>query len=103
MRMTDQAPKTAIELAMERLRQKDATSGADEPPLTPQQKDAIAEARNVHEARMAECRILHESALRAVADPEARAELTDRYRRDAARLATDRDQKIEAVRRGSGA
>lgn len=101
--MTDEAPKSAVELAMERLRQKDAAAGADEAPLTPAQKAAIAEARGVYEARMAECRILHDSALRGVVDPAARAELMDRYRRDIARLATDRDQKIAAVRRGSPA
>jgi len=97
--MTDGAPKSAVELAMERLRQKDATSGADEVALTAEQKATIAEARNVYEARMAERRILHESALAGAADGQLRGEMLEQYRRDAARLATDRDQKIEAVRR----
>jgi hypothetical protein len=45
--MTDNAPKSALELAMERLRQKDKESNATERPLTDEQKAAIAEVRQM--------------------------------------------------------
>ena len=36
--MTDQAPKSAYEIAMERLRQKDAEQGIERKPVTEEQK-----------------------------------------------------------------
>ena len=59
--MSDEAPKSALELAMERLKKKDADAGVVEHKLTGEQKAAIAEARSVHEARVAELQILHRS------------------------------------------
>ena len=58
--MTD-APKSALELVMERLRKKDAETGVAEQKLTDEQKAAIAEARSVYEARVAERQILQRS------------------------------------------
>ncbi len=86
---------------MERLQKKDADSGVESAPLTEAQKDAIGEARNVCEARTAERRILHQSALMTAVEPEARAELEHQCRRDLARYQKDRDRKISAVRTGS--
>ena len=43
--MSDDAPKSAFELAMQRLRQKDKETDVDARPLTDAQKAAIAEAR----------------------------------------------------------
>ncbi len=43
--MSGDAPKTAFELAMERLRQKDREVGVEERPLTDEQKTRIAEVR----------------------------------------------------------
>ena len=62
--MTDEAPKSAYELAMERLRKKDKEEGVSERPLTDEQREAIAEARRVAEARLAEREILYQSAVR---------------------------------------
>ena len=42
------APKSALELVMERLRKKDAETGVTETTLTDEQRAAIAEARSVH-------------------------------------------------------
>ena len=39
--MTDNTPKSALELAMERLRQKDKASNAPDRPLSDEQKAAI--------------------------------------------------------------
>src|SRR5262249_38443997 len=60
-RMTDQPLKSAVELAMERLRKKDEAAGIAPQPLSDAQKAAIAEARNFCEAKLAEQEVLHHS------------------------------------------
>jgi hypothetical protein len=97
---TDDAPKSAYELAMERLRKKDREEGVEERALMPAQRDAIAEARKVAEARLAEQEILHSSRVRGVLEPEAREALELEYRRDRERILSDRDRKIDDVCRG---
>jgi hypothetical protein len=92
------APKSALELVMERLRKKDADSGVTEKPLTDEQRAAIAEARNVHEAKVAERRILHQSAMLSTFDPAERQNLDDGFRRDLERLESDRDARIRKIR-----
>ena len=67
-------PKTAYELAMERL------------------------ARQVHQSRVAEREILHQDALRKAKSHEEVAQLNEALRRDLDRLATDRDRKIAQIR-----
>ncbi len=98
--MTDEAPKSAIEIAMERLRRKDEEAGVTARPLTEDQKAAIAEARNFYEAKLAEQEVLHRSTLARTIDPAARATLEDDYRRDRERLVSERDAKIERIRAG---
>ena len=95
----DEAPKSALDLAMERLRKKDRDEGVEERPLTDDARAAIAEARKVSEARLAEREILHHAALRKARDPEAAATLEEEYRRDRERILYDRDRKIEEIRR----
>lgn len=68
--MSDDAPKTAFELAMERLRQKEGGAGAEERPLTDAQKADIAE----HE-------ILHRDALARAGSDEEVARLGEELRR----------------------
>lgn len=94
----DEAPKSAYELAMERLRRKDREEGVEERPLDDGQRAAIAEARRVAEARLAEREILYQSALRQARDPESAATLEEEYRRDRDRIATDRDRRIREIR-----
>jgi hypothetical protein len=96
--MSDEPPKSAYELAMERLRRKDAAEGVEDRPVTDEQKEAIAEARKVCEAKLAEREILHQAAVRKAVDPETRAALDEEYRRDRERIVYDRDRKIEEVR-----
>jgi len=91
-------PKTAYELILERLKQKDRAEGVSERPLTDEQKAKIAELRKVYEAKLAEREILHQADLRKVPDPEALEQLEQEYRRDRERIASERDRKIEAVR-----
>jgi hypothetical protein len=97
----DDAPKTAYELILERLKQKDRADGVSERPLTDAQKARIAELRKVYEAKLAEREILHQSERRKAVDPEALAVLEEEYRRDRERIAGERDRKLEAVRSGS--
>jgi hypothetical protein len=99
--MPDDAPKSAYEIALERLRRKDKEAGVEEKPLSDEQRAAIADLRRVYEAKLAEREILHHSSLRKTDDPEARAALEEDYRRDRERVASERDRKIEQVRQGS--
>jgi hypothetical protein len=96
--VAEDAPKSSYELAMERLRKKDAEAGVHERPLTDEQREAIAEARRVAEARLAEREILHQSAVRGVVDPESRQELEQQYRRDRERIKSDLDRKLADIR-----
>jgi hypothetical protein len=98
---TDEAPKSAYELAMERLRKKDREAGGDDQPLTDAQKAAIADARQVHQAKSAELEILHHAALRKATTREEIDQLNEKWRRDQERLAGDRDRKIEAIRKSA--
>jgi hypothetical protein len=97
----DEAPKSAYELAMARLQKKDKEEGVVDRPLTEEQRSAIAEARKVGEARLAEREIMHRSqAARAAADPATLEKIEEEYRRDRERITYDRDKKIEAIRSG---
>ena len=98
--MSDTGPKSAFELAMERLRRRDEEEGVVQQPFTDSQKAAIAEVRNVYEARIAELEVMHTSALMRTFEPAAREELEAGYRRDRERLVAERDTKIERIRKG---
>ena len=94
------APKSAYELAMERLKKKDAEDGVVEQKLTGEQKAAIAEARSIYEARVAERQILHRDKRLTTFEPAEVEKMEDEYRRDMERFANDRDAKIRRIRDG---
>jgi len=96
--MADDAPKSAYELAMERLRKKDQEAGVVERSLTAEQKAAIADARKFYEAKVAEREILHRDALRKAKSHEEIEKLNAELAQDRDRLARDRDRKIENIR-----
>ena len=98
MMSTDDKPKSAVELAMERLRKKDVDSGVTERPPTDEQKAMIAEARSLHASKVAELEILHRSKVSALFDPAERATVEDAYRRDLSRLHDDLERKIAKLR-----
>ena len=99
--MADQdAPKSAYEIAMARLRKKDQEEGVVDRPVTEAQRAAIAEARKVAEARLAEREIMHRSQLAKAAEPEVLEKLDVEYRRDRERITSERDHKIEQIRAG---
>jgi hypothetical protein len=96
----DDGPKSALELAMERLRKKDKDAGIDATPVTDAQRAAIAEARSVSEAKLAEREILFKSKMAVIREPEVLKVLEQEYRRDRERITSDRDRKIEEIRGG---
>jgi rRNA maturation endonuclease Nob1 len=92
------APKSALELAMERLKKKDADAGIEHKALTDEQKQQIAEARSVYEARVAERRIMHQSKTVSVFDPQELEVLHEELRRDLAQFESDRDARIRRIK-----
>lgn len=94
----DQAPKSALELAMERLKKKDAEQGVSERSLTEDQKNEIAEVRKTYSAKLAQEEILFKSKVAGVFEHEARQTLQEHYRRDVERINHERDRKIEKIR-----
>jgi hypothetical protein len=96
----DDAPKSAYELILERLKKRDREAGVEERPVTDEQRARIAELRRVYEARLAEREILYQSARGKAEDLEALDKLEEEYRRDRERIASERDRKIDEVRAG---
>ena len=96
------APKSALELALERLKKQDAEAGVEQKALTDEQRAAIAEARSVYDAQVAQRRIMHQSATAAVFDPQQLAQLHEEFRRDLAQFESDRDAKVRRIRGDAG-
>ena len=100
----DSAPKSAFELAMERLRKQDADEGVTTRALTAEEKTAIAEVKSLYDSKIAEQEILQASAMKHLqaVDPAEREEVERRFRRERERLASERDAKVDKIRRGEG-
>ena len=94
----DEAPKSAYEIILERLKKKDREDGVEERLLSGEQKDRIAEVRRVYEARLAEREILHQSSRRKAPDLETLDKLEEEYRRDRERITSERDRKLDEAR-----
>jgi hypothetical protein len=94
------ALKSSYELAMERLRKNDKDAGVERQPVTAEQKAAIAEIRNYYEAKTAELEVLHRSKVVRAMDHAELETLEQNYRRERDRLVSDRESKIEKIRRG---
>ena len=95
----DKGPKSAFELAMERLRKNDEEAGVERQPVTDAQKAAIAEIRNFYEAKIAELEVLHQSKVNATFDPAERETIDQQYRRERDHLVTERDNKVARLRK----
>jgi len=96
--MADEAPKSALELAMERLKKQDADQGISDRRLSDDQKNEIAEVRKTYAAKLAQEEILFKSKMQGLMDHDLRREMQDNYRRDVERLNHERDRKIEKIR-----
>lgn len=97
--MSDEEPKSAYELAMERLRKQDAQQGVAEQRLNDAQKDAIGEAQRACQAKLAELEIMYKSKLAGVRDADALEALDRNYRREVERAREERDRTIAKIRR----
>ncbi len=95
------APKSRLELVMERLRQQDEARGITQVTLTDAQREAIAEEKRQHEARVAQRRIMHQASLASSFDPAAALERESELRRDLDRFDREHEEKLAASRRGS--
>jgi hypothetical protein len=94
----DDAPKSAYELAMERLRKRDKDQGVEERPLSEDQRARIADVRRVLDARLAEREILYHADRRKAGTLEELEKLEQDYQRDRERIASERDAKVEKIR-----
>ena len=94
----DAGPKSAYELAMERLRKQDEDAGVERQVVTPAQKAAVAEIRNFYEAKLAALDVSHQGRLRALLDPGTHAALEEEYRRQREQLISERDRNVERAR-----
>ena len=102
--MTDETRlKSAYELAMERLQQKDADAGVVNRPLTDADKAAIAEIRSFYEAKIAEQQVMLQSRLRNAVDLAERDAVEAGSRAERERFTSERDRKIERIRSGGTA
>ncbi len=99
--MSDDAPKSAIELAMARLRKQDAEAGSLDVPLTEAQKAEIAEVRQLYAARRAQAEIMHQASLPSAIDVEGLGRLHEEFRRDTDRMARELEEKVASIRRRS--
>jgi len=95
------APKSAWELALEKLQKQDRERGEAGPgALTEAQKKAIAEVRSKYQARLAETEILHKDRRKGAEDAEALAKLEEEYQIDRRRIEEQREAEIDRVRGG---
>jgi hypothetical protein len=93
-------PKSAFELAMERLKAEDKEAGTKDTPLSAKQKEAIAEARRIASSRLAEREILFRDSMLKTPDPETREKAGSEYHIDRQRIHDDCERAIEEIRRG---
>lgn len=90
----DEAPKSAVELAMEKLSARDG----DAVKLTDEQKAAIADIRSRYRAQIAEFEIQHESKLRMVGSYDEADILRAELQKEKARLEEEMEKKVSEVR-----
>jgi len=91
--------KSAYELAMERL-EKEKPSG---PPLSEEQKKAIAEINEKCESQMAQARIMAEKELQsAYGDYQAEQQIKAKLAQEIQRLEEDREFKKQKIRERNG-
>jgi hypothetical protein len=98
--MSNDAPKSALELVMERLRKQDEAKGITQVTLTDAQREAIGEAKKQHEARIAQRRIMYQSDTSSTFDPAVLAERHEELRRNLDRFEREHEEVLARIRRG---
>lgn len=92
--------KSAYELALEKLESRGIERPREEA-LSGASRDQMAEVRRQAKARLAELEILHRDKLSQLADPAARAEQEEYYRRERQRIEERRDRELAQIRNDS--
>jgi hypothetical protein len=96
----DGAPKSRLELVMEKLRQQDEAKGITQVTLTDAQREEITAAKKQYEARIAQRRIMHQTAIGGTFDPAVVMEREEELRRDLARFEREHEETLARIRRG---
>jgi hypothetical protein len=98
------APKSAWEIALQKLQKQDRERGETGPAsLSAGQKKSIAEIRARFQARLAEAEILHRSnQAKAAGDAEALEKLEEEFRIERRRIDDQREREIAKTRSGGG-
>ena len=96
----DRPLKSALDLAMERLRKRDEETGVQQRALSDADRAAIAEIRTYYQAKIAEEEVLHQSRRMEARDPLELDAMDAEFRRERERLVEERDAKIEKIRSG---
>ena len=100
MSKKESAPKSSIELAMERLQAEDRAAGIEHQPLTARQKDQIAEVRQKAKANLAEIEIRRENdRVDAEGDPEKLREIEEHFEIDRRRLEGRVEDEVAAIKK----
>src|SRR5437867_5464276 len=101
--MADKGPKSAYELAMEKLRARDREKGIEETKVIGKaQKDRIAEIRTQARAKLAEMEILWRSERRKFSGaPEDLEKAERRYVGERRKVEEKAEAEIEKIRRGA--
>jgi len=99
MSQDDAPPKTAYELAMERLTAQDRAEGIEKRPFTDDQKNEIAELRQKAKAGLAELEILRNKSIAdALGDPEKLAQIDEHYRVDRGRIESRLEDDVSRIK-----
>jgi len=93
--MSEDEPKSAMELAMEKLR---ARGDFVETLLTDAQKADIADTRSFYRARIAELEIQEESKMKQVATLEELQALKEALANEKERLNQEMENKVQRIR-----
>lgn len=93
--MPEDEPKSAVELAMEKLR---ARGDFSETPLTDEQKAQIAEIRNKYKARIAELEIKQEDKIKKATSYEEVESFKEELAKEKIRLNEKMETEVRKVR-----
>ncbi|NIM00314.1 MAG: hypothetical protein GTN89_05260 [Acidobacteria bacterium] len=95
----DAPPKSAYELAMERLTAADREKGIETRPLTDAQKEEIAALRQKAKAGLAELEILRtESIAEAAGDVQKLAQIEEHYEVDRKRIESRLEDDVARIK-----
>ena len=96
--MSEEEPKSALEIVMEKLRAKDSSTLT---PLTQEQKAEIAEIKNRYKAKIAELEIRHQDMMKkamALGSVEETEKLKLDMAREKERLYREEENSLQKVR-----